>query len=43
VSSAKYVRLKKELAKKFENDREAYTNGKTGFIEKIVDVALKQK
>jgi GrpB-like predicted nucleotidyltransferase (UPF0157 family) len=31
-----YSDLKKELAKRFENDREEYTNAKTEFIENIL-------
>jgi GrpB-like predicted nucleotidyltransferase (UPF0157 family) len=31
-----YAALKKELAKKFEDDREGYTNAKTDFIEGIL-------
>ena len=31
-----YIKLKKELAKKFERDSESYCNGKTKFIQKIL-------
>lgn len=31
-----YVKLKKELAQKFERDSESYCNGKTKFIQKIL-------
>ncbi|MBN1683263.1 GrpB family protein [Candidatus Bathyarchaeota archaeon] len=36
-----YTNLKYELAAKYRNDREAYTNAKTGFIEKILSLAKK--
>ncbi len=36
-----YAALKKELAKTFENDREAYTNAKTPFIENILKLISK--
>jgi GrpB-like predicted nucleotidyltransferase (UPF0157 family) len=35
-TAADYAVLKKELAKKFENDREGYTNAKTDFIEGVL-------
>jgi GrpB-like predicted nucleotidyltransferase (UPF0157 family) len=35
-----YLTLKKDLASKFQNDREAYTNGKAEFIERISNLAL---
>lgn len=38
----KYESLKKELAKKFKNDREAYTEAKTDFVKEIVAKALGQ-
>jgi GrpB-like predicted nucleotidyltransferase (UPF0157 family) len=31
-----YAILKKELASKFENDRDGYTNAKTDFIERVL-------
>ena len=37
----KYCELKRELAIKFKNDREAYTDAKSDFIEKVVQLALK--
>lgn len=37
----KYCDLKKELAIKFKNDREAYTDAKSDFINKVVQLALK--
>ncbi|WP_291945375.1 GrpB family protein [Cetobacterium sp.] len=33
-----YMKLKKELAKKFERDSESYCNGKTKFIQKILKI-----
>jgi len=39
----KYCDLKKELATKFKNDREAYTDAKSDFIEKVVQLALKNR
>lgn len=33
-----YMKLKKELAKKFERDGESYCNGKTKFIQKILKI-----
>ena len=33
-----YIKLKKELAKKFERDSESYCNGKTKFIQKILKI-----
>jgi GrpB-like predicted nucleotidyltransferase (UPF0157 family) len=35
-TAKEYEALKRELAIKFENDREAYTNAKTPFIENIL-------
>jgi GrpB-like predicted nucleotidyltransferase (UPF0157 family) len=35
-----YVALKKELAQKFEHDREAYTSGKGDFVRAVLDRAL---
>lgn len=37
-----YETLKMELADNYKNDREAYTNSKTGFIEKINNLTRKQ-
>lgn len=37
-----YETLKLELADNYKNDREAYTNSKTGFIEKINNLTRKQ-
>lgn len=39
-TAAEYAALKKELAAKFEHDREAYTDGKSNFIKSIVEKAL---
>ncbi len=39
----KYCDLKKELAVKFKNDREVYTDAKSDFIEKVVQLALKNQ
>jgi GrpB-like predicted nucleotidyltransferase (UPF0157 family) len=36
-----YEELKLKLAIKFKNDREAYTKGKTSFVEKVNQLALK--
>src|SRR5579872_5715182 len=36
ISANEYAVLKKELAKKFENDREGYTNAKTDFIKGVL-------
>jgi GrpB-like predicted nucleotidyltransferase (UPF0157 family) len=39
----KYETLKLELADKFRNDREAYTNGKSDFVEKIIELTRQQE
>lgn len=36
VVAAEYTALKEELARRFANDREAYTEGKTAFVERVV-------
>ena len=36
----KYESLKKKLAEKFDNDREAYTQAKTDFVKEIIKKAL---
>lgn len=41
-TAKKYEALKLELAVKYKNDREAYTNSKTDFIEKINKLTRKQ-
>ncbi|MHA1463164.1 MAG: GrpB family protein [Candidatus Heimdallarchaeota archaeon] len=38
----KYSKLKKKLAKKYRNDREAYTNAKEEFILKTLEKARKE-
>lgn len=38
----KYRQLKKDLASRFRNDRKAYVEGKTIFIEKVTEEALRQ-
>ncbi len=38
-----YANLKQELAKKHKNDREAYTDGKTEFMNRINGLARKEK
>jgi len=38
-----YARLKRELADKFKNDREKYTDSKAGFIEKATRIARNQE
>ena len=37
--AAEYAALKLELASKFEFDREAYTEGKSPFIHRILEAA----
>ena len=36
-----YETLKFELAQRFRNDREAYTNGKSEFVKRITEIAKK--
>jgi GrpB-like predicted nucleotidyltransferase (UPF0157 family) len=38
--TAEYARLKKELARHYQYDREAYTHCKTDFVRKIETLAL---
>jgi len=38
----RYAELKRRLAARFRFDRDAYTNGKTGFIEAVLAVPLKE-
>jgi GrpB-like predicted nucleotidyltransferase (UPF0157 family) len=38
-AAAEYDRLKKELANKYGNDRDAYLDGKAEFVEKILKIA----
>ena len=40
--AAEYQRLKQDLAIRFRDDRKAYTDAKTGFIESVVAKALAQ-
>jgi len=35
--------LKKNLAIKYEDDRSAYSNAKTDFVNKILELARKEK
>lgn len=42
AAAAEYATLKDELAAKCRNDREAYTEGKTDFVQRIVARALHQ-
>lgn len=34
--AARYAEVKRRLARRFPNDRDAYTNGKTGFVEAVL-------
>ena len=34
--AARYAELKRRLAARFRFDRDAYTNGKTGFVEPVL-------
>jgi GrpB-like predicted nucleotidyltransferase (UPF0157 family) len=36
--SARYAELKRRLAGRFRFDRDAYTNGKTGFVEAVLAI-----
>ncbi|MGB8510694.1 MAG: GrpB family protein [Pyrinomonadaceae bacterium] len=38
-TAEKYEELKRELAEKYKGDREAYTEGKASFIEKVLKAA----
>lgn len=40
-TAKEYASLKKELAKKFSNDRESYLSGKTEFIKKMINKGKK--
>ena len=42
TAAAEYSELKKRLAKKYPNDRIAYTDGKSELIEKILKLAEMQ-
>ena len=37
--ASEYGNLKKDLARKFKNDREGYTDAKTAFIKRITEIA----
>jgi GrpB-like predicted nucleotidyltransferase (UPF0157 family) len=37
--AGEYARLKRELAARHRNDREAYTDGKTAFVQRILAIA----
>jgi GrpB-like predicted nucleotidyltransferase (UPF0157 family) len=39
ASAEEYDRLKKELASKYPHDRDAYLDGKSTFVEKILEIA----
>jgi GrpB-like predicted nucleotidyltransferase (UPF0157 family) len=41
--AAEYSRLKHSLAATFEHDREAYTEGKSGFVARVVSEVLRTK
>ena len=38
----RYAQLKQELAQKFSTDREAYTNGKSDYVNRITAIAIAQ-
>ena len=40
-SAAEYDKLKRELASKFGNDRDAYLDGKAAFVERILKISNK--
>jgi GrpB-like predicted nucleotidyltransferase (UPF0157 family) len=42
AAAAEYAALENELAAKYRDDREAYTEGKTAFILRIVERALRE-
>lgn len=39
AAMAEYAALKRSLAEQYPDDREAYTDGKTGFVERILRMA----
>jgi GrpB-like predicted nucleotidyltransferase (UPF0157 family) len=41
--AAEYDKLKKELSEKFQNDRDAYLEGKAEFVERSLKIARSQK
>lgn len=40
-TATEYEKIKRELAEKYKNDREAYTEGKTEFIRRVTEKAKK--
>ena len=38
--AARYAELKRRLAGRYRHDRDAYTNGKTGFVEAVLAMPL---
>lgn len=43
IISQLYAKLKEELARKFEFDRDSYTSAKSDFIQNIINKALDNK
>lgn len=41
--AARYVQLKRDLAQRFPTDREAYTEGKTEFVQSILQLCLNRE
>ncbi len=42
-AARRYERLKRELARRFRSDREAYTNAKSAFVEEIMAEAARRE
>jgi GrpB-like predicted nucleotidyltransferase (UPF0157 family) len=42
VAAKEYDKLKKELSEKYQNDRDAYLDGKAEFVERILKIARAQ-
>ena len=42
VVAAEYARLKRELAERYQFDREAYTEAKSPFVQRVLDHALRR-
>ncbi|MNC70879.1 hypothetical protein D3C75_1217360 [compost metagenome] len=40
-AAEEYARVKLSLAREYRYDREAYTDGKTGFVRSILEKAMK--
>jgi len=40
--AARYAELKRRLAARFRFDRDAYTNGKTGFVEAVLAMPARE-